>query len=127
MPEDYPPRKFYATLGPVLKELYGFDLSMLENLPERLQQLGYINVERKVFHMPLGEWPRDRYLRMLGGYFREVFLDFVAAMAARPLVEAGLDKADIEELHTATKNALNNRRVHAYVPIHFVWAQKPPA
>ncbi|KAK4191993.1 S-adenosyl-L-methionine-dependent methyltransferase [Podospora australis] len=127
MPEDYPPKKFYTTLGPVLKELYGFDLSILENLPERLQRMGFINVERKVFHMPLGEWPRDKYLRMLGGYFREVFLDFVAAMAQRPLVEAGLDRAEIEELVTATKNAVANRRIHAYVPIHFVWAQKPPA
>lgn len=127
LPEDYPPAKFYSLLQGVLKDQYGFDLKVLESLPDHLQRLGYVNVQRKVFHMPLGEWPKDRHLRMLGGCFQEVFLDFVAAMAARPLVEAGFDKADIEELVVGVKNAVGNRRIHAYVPIHFVWAQKPPA
>jgi hypothetical protein len=111
----------------VLHDRYGFDIRILETLPGLLEDLGFVNVQRKVFHMPLGEWARDAHLRLLGGYFREIVMDFVGAMAVRPLVEAGLDKEEIADLVLEANAAVANRRVHAYMPIHFVWAQKPPA
>lgn len=127
IPPDYAVRHFYAVVGNVLSERYGFDVRVMERLPELLESLGFVNVQKKVFHMPLGEWARDSRLRLLGGLFREVFVDFAGAMAARPLVEAGLDKEEIDELVRAASAAAGNRRIHAYAPIHFVWAQKPPA
>ena len=99
---------------------------MLDRLPELLERAGFVNLERKVFHMPLGEWARDAHLRLLGGYLREVVLDFVGAMAARPLVEAGYEKEEIQDMVVDVAAAASNRRIHAYLPIHFVWAQKPP-
>lgn len=124
---DYPLSKFYSELGAALREKYEYDLWFVKELPELLESLGYVNVQKKVFHMPVGEWARDTHLRFLGGYFREVLMDFVGAMAARPLVEAGFERDEIEELVTNVTIALGNRRIHAYMPIHFVWAQKPPA
>ncbi|KAK4165252.1 S-adenosyl-L-methionine-dependent methyltransferase [Cladorrhinum sp. PSN259] len=127
LPADYAPNRFYSLTEKVLKDHYGFDIKILDNLVERLTRLGFVNAERKVYHMPLGEWPRNRHLRVLGGCLREVFFDLLAAMAAKPFIEAGYEREEIEELVNETKAALNNRRFHAYVPIHFVWAQKPPA
>ena len=53
-------------------------------------------------------------------------MDFVGAMAARPLVEAGYEKDEIQDVVRDVTAAASNRRIHAYLPIHFVWAQKPP-
>ena len=114
-------------LGIALLERYEFNIYVMDNLPSLLEELGFVNVQRKVFHMPLGEWARDAHLRLLGGYYREVMVDFVGAMASRPLVEAGYDKEEIAELVKDINVELSNRRIHAYTPIHFVWAQKPPA
>lgn len=125
VPPNYPLNKFYSTLGDILQEQYQFDLWIVQQLPELLQRLGYVNVQKKVFHMPVGEWARDKHLRLLGGYFREVLRDFVGAMAARPLVEAGFEKDEIEEQVNNITSTMSNRRFHAYMPIHFVWAQKP--
>ncbi|KAK4121743.1 S-adenosyl-L-methionine-dependent methyltransferase [Parathielavia appendiculata] len=127
IPPAYPLIKFYAMLKPVLRNKYGFDIRLMDRLPGLLQNVGFVNVQRKVFHMPLGEWARDPYLRLLGGYFREVMLDFVGAMASRPLVEAGYDREEIDDIVRDVHAAFANRRIHAYLPIHFVWAQKPPA
>lgn len=126
IPPDYPLIKFYSMVKPVLREKYGFDIRVLDTLPAILENIGFINVHRKVFHMPLGEWARDSHLRLLGGYFREVVVGFVGAMAARPLVEAGFERDEISDVVKAVTEAAGNRRVHAYLPIHFVWAQKPP-
>ncbi|KAK4241939.1 S-adenosyl-L-methionine-dependent methyltransferase [Achaetomium macrosporum] len=127
IPPGYAINRFYAVIIPVLQDKYGFEIRILENLPSLLESLGFVNVERKVFHMPLGEWARDAHLRLLGRYFREVLMDFFGAMAARPLVEAGYEREEIEELLSNATAAASNRRIHAYLPIHFVWAQKPPA
>ncbi|GAB1318739.1 S-adenosyl-L-methionine-dependent methyltransferase [Madurella fahalii] len=125
VPPDYPLNKFYSTLASILQEKYGFNLWIVQQLPELLHRLGYVNVQRKVFHMPVGEWARDKHLRLLGGYFREIVKDFVGAMAARPFVEAGFEKHEIEEQVSNITTTMTNRRLHAYIPIHFVWAQKP--
>ncbi|KAH6856815.1 S-adenosyl-L-methionine-dependent methyltransferase [Chaetomium sp. MPI-CAGE-AT-0009] len=124
---EHPLARFYSMLGPVLMDQYGFDLYIMEHLPDLLESLGFVNVQRKVFHMPVGEWARDPRMRLLGGYFREVVVDFVGAMAARPLMEAGFDREEIEDLVRDVTVEASNRRTHAYVQIHFVWAQKPPA
>ncbi|KAL2016043.1 hypothetical protein VTK56DRAFT_4333 [Thermocarpiscus australiensis] len=127
VPPDYPINRFYSVVGDVLRDRYGFNLWILERLPALLERLGYVNVQRRVYHMPLGEWARDVQLRLLGAYCREVVMDFLCAMAARPLVEAGFERSEIEELVSAARGVVGNRRIHAYMPIHFVWAQKPPA
>lgn len=127
IPPNYPIIKFYAMFKPVLRAKYGFDINLLDRLPALLEGLGFVNVQRKVFHMPLGEWARDPHLRLLGGYFREILMDFFGAMAVRPLVEAGYEREDVEEVIRDARAAASNRRIHAYLPIHFVWAQKPAA
>jgi hypothetical protein len=127
IPPNYPIIKFYAMMKTVLRDKYGFDLGILDHLPELLESVGFVNVHRKVYHMPVGEWARDAHLRLLGGYFREVLLDLMGAMATRPLIEAGYEKEELEELVREATAAASNRKIHAYLPIHLVWAQKPPA
>ncbi|KAK3368918.1 S-adenosyl-L-methionine-dependent methyltransferase [Lasiosphaeria ovina] len=126
LPADYAPAKFYSLCVEVLLKLYGFQVDSVGSLPANLERIGFVNVQRKVFHLPLGDWPRDPRLRMVGGYFHEVFMEWVTAVAARPFVEAGLDRTDIQELVKAVKVAADDKSIHAYLPIHFVWAQKPP-
>ena len=82
-------------------------------------------MQRRIFHIPIGEWPKDNHLRMIGGYFREILWDLVLAVAAKPSAEAEVDQADVDELVQAMANTLGNKRFHGYVPVHFVWAQKP--
>lgn len=97
----------------------------MTRLPEDLDHMGFANVERRIFHIPIGEWPRDPRLRMIGGYFREIVWDLVLAMAAKPFVEAGIDQAEIDDIVQGVANTLGNKRFHAYMPFHIIWAQKP--
>ncbi|KAL2267455.1 hypothetical protein VTJ83DRAFT_4732 [Remersonia thermophila] len=126
IPPDYALQRFYDISESVVRERYNVNMFVVDRLPQLLQDVGFVNVQRRVFHMPIGEWPRDRHLRLLGGLFREIMLEFVSAMAAKPLLEAGYDREEADEMVRDVTAALENRRIHAYMPIHFVWAQKPP-
>ncbi|KAL2258586.1 hypothetical protein VTK26DRAFT_8066 [Humicola hyalothermophila] len=122
---DNPVNRFYDAVRAVLRDQYGFDIEYVERLPAMLQSLGFVNVQRRVLHVPLGEWAKDAQLRVIGGYLREVLMDFVGAMAARPLVEAGLEQEEIADMTRSVAAAAANRRIHGHIAMHFVWAQKP--
>ncbi|KAK0621562.1 S-adenosyl-L-methionine-dependent methyltransferase [Bombardia bombarda] len=125
LPPNYPVSKFYDLLTDILYKKYQFEIAYVKKLPEVMRQIGFVNVQWKIFHLPVGEWAKDGHLRMIGGYFREVIMDFVTAMAARPFVEAGVEKTEIDDLVAACRVAMGNRKIHAYIPVHFVWGQKP--
>lgn len=121
----YPLKMFYELCREALHKKYGFDINFIESLPQLLEDVGFVNINRRIFHIPIGEWPKDTRLRTIGGYFREIIWDLVLAMTARPFTEAGVDQAEIDNIVQGVSNTLGNKRIHAYVPVHFVWAQKP--
>lgn len=122
---DYPLKRFYDLCREALSKNYGFETDFISHLPDDLETMGFTNVQRRIFHIPVGEWPKDNHLRTIGGYFREILWDLVLAVAAKPFVEAGIDQTEIDELVQGIGNTLGNKRFHSYVPVHFVWAQKP--
>ncbi len=127
MTPDYSLTKFYNKCSEVLQKQYGFELDFVKHLPNDLARLGSINVPVQVIPMPIGTWPRNPKLSTIGSHFGELFMNFAMAMAARPFVEYGMDDMEIGEMLNSVRNGLNDKRVHAYLPLHFVWAQKPPS
>ena len=126
VPEGCAIPKLLTLYSEVFRKVYGFEPDYVDRLPGELQRHGYQNVERRVFHMPIGDWPADPRQRTIGGYLREVLMNFTMAVAARPLVEYGMERAEIDELINSVRHALSDPSMHAWVPIHCVWAQKPP-
>jgi len=126
IPPDSDLTKFYTLCVEVFRKNYGFEMDYAKHVPEDLQARGFINVEKKIWHAPIGDWPRDPRLRTIGVYMREIVMDFAMAMAARPFVEYGMDKAEIDEVLVGLREVLGDRSVHAYVPFHYIWGQKPP-
>ena len=127
MPPDYPLQRFYSLSTEVFRKVYGFDGDYICHLHESLEQQGFVNVQGKAFRVPIGDWPRCPRMRTIGGYFREILMSSMTAMAARPFVEFGMEKTEIEELVNSVKDCLREGEVHAYIVIQFVWAQKPDA
>ncbi|KAK3687552.1 S-adenosyl-L-methionine-dependent methyltransferase [Podospora appendiculata] len=124
---DNPLARFYSLVHRIFLDKYQADIRHIERVPEDLERAGFVNVQKRIWNVPVGEWAKDAHLRTMGGYFREIIMDLVVAMAARPFVEAGLEKTEIDELVNSIRAAMGNKRIHAYLPIHSVWAQKPPS
>lgn len=122
--DDHPLNRFYDVCGAVLQSRYGFDIMYVERLAALLRAEGFVHVQQRVYHVPIGQWPAPARQRMVGRYFQEVMMDFVVAIAARPLVEGGMDRAEADELVGSVRAAMEDRAIRAYFPIYFVWAQK---
>lgn len=127
IPTDYAPHRFYELLAATFRERHQWDISYLCRFPAALERAGFVNVQRRVLHVPIGEWPRDRKLRVLGCLMREIMAGFMLAVATKPFAEADMDAAEVEDLLNAAAAAMHNRRIHAYMPIQWIWAQKPPS
>ncbi|CAK7203656.1 hypothetical protein SEUCBS139899_006394 [Sporothrix eucalyptigena] len=136
MPDDYVVGRFYRLVARELQRQHGWDLYAAEHLPAQLEQIGFVNIQRKVCHVPIGYWPKDPHRMQHAFLFEETLAEFIAAMLAKPLntrvhdiasLETGeiLTAQDIDALCAEVQAALCARNVHAYIPFHFVWAQKP--
>lgn len=124
---DNPLLRFYDIMRQAFLRQYGMDLTYIEKVPSKLEQTGFINIQRKIYHLPIGDWPREKHLRTIGVYMREIIDEMLAAMAAKPFTDAGIDKAEVNELLHGVRAVLRNKRIHPFLPAHIVWAQKPPS
>ena len=122
---DYPLHGFYDQMRTIFADHYGFDLHAIEKAPTLLRELGFVNIQQNIFDIPIGEWSKDTHLRTIGAYFREALTEMFSAMAAKPFADHGVDRSDTSDLLQAIKPALLDKRIHAYMPVHIVWAQKP--
>ncbi|TLD27320.1 hypothetical protein PspLS_04783 [Pyricularia sp. CBS 133598] len=128
MPDDFPLIELYDLIERLLAQHSGFQIFVAEQLPRELERLGYVNIQRRVFNIPVGTWAMSRRLSRAGYLFRVVVAELVPVLAAKaeqigiPSEEVeGLSCRVLESMHTADQPT----SVHAYVPFHFVWAQKP--
>lgn len=56
---------------------------------------------------------------------REVVAEMLPAVSASAFPEYGIDPTETAELLQAVHTAIGDMRMHAYLPVHTMWAQKP--
>lgn len=123
---DHALLRFYDLTREVLSTRYGFQVEIAQRISELMHRIGFINVREIVMKVPVGEWPRDQHQRIIGRLMKEVNMDLCVAMSARPFIENGMEEKEREELQSSVKAVLNDRRVHAQLPVYFIVGQKPP-
>ncbi len=129
MPDDYALARFYRLVEAVFRRKYGWCLFAAEHLPSALERIGFQSVQRKVLHVPIGFWPKEKHRMQHAFLLREIILELIEALQAKPFAdldaEFGLSKEAVQTLVDDVRAALCDKQVHAYIPVHIVWAQKP--
>ena len=44
-------------------------------LADMMRDVGFINVMTRIFHVPIGRWPKNKVLKMVGLAWRAILLD----------------------------------------------------
>ncbi|KAK0612219.1 hypothetical protein B0T14DRAFT_572035 [Immersiella caudata] len=116
----------FAPIQPdwALKKL-GNDFRIGNHLEGQLKAAGFKNISVKKFKVPIGTWPKDIRLRLIGLYFQAALEALFAAIGARPLLAIGIDQVETEVFLVEVRKDLKNTNFHSYIEYLFWTAQKP--
>ncbi|TKW50189.1 Trans-aconitate 2-methyltransferase [Colletotrichum tanaceti] len=106
----------------------GIDLNAAagDRLPNMMREAGFVNVTERVFHVPIGVWPRNRVLKTVGMYWRTILLDGLQAIALGPFTR-GLhwSPEQTEVFLVEVRRAYHDTSALMYMPLKIMYAQKP--
>jgi hypothetical protein len=125
MPADYGLSQFFAKLAEGFGA-FGFDLAGMLRNATMVKDGGFVNVEERVWKIPIGTWPKDRNMKTIGLYNRCIINDALQGVILAPLTR-GLKWSAIETeiFLTGVRRSLTNSSVHSYYTFHDVYGQKP--
>ncbi|CAM1502199.1 Fc.00g041830.m01.CDS01 [Cosmosporella sp. VM-42] len=101
-----------AILGFTLKEVY--------------ERVGFVDVQQRIYKMPINGWARDHKLKELGWMWGTNLMEGLAGFSYQLLNKAfERTSAQIEVSLIDVRQDLGNPRIHAYMPVFVVWGRKP--
>ncbi|KAM7195522.1 Trans-aconitate 2-methyltransferase [Rhypophila sp. PSN 637] len=103
---------------------FGMDLSIGASVGEYLTRAGFVNVSVIKKKAPLGMWPKDKTMRLIGLYTREIALHSIRSMD-KPFANMGLNEMEREVWGAKMRAAVKDNHVHRYYNYYFWYAQKP--
>ncbi|KAK7913828.1 S-adenosyl-L-methionine-dependent methyltransferase [Apiospora marii] len=124
MPPNDPAFDFYKLFQQAFRRI-GCDTALAANLDGPLRDAGFVNVQCVVKKIPVGQWARDKKLRLAGWYLRTAIQEVLPALCGKPLSVLGLNEVERELWRAAAVRAVNDDSVHRYWNMYFWYAQKP--
>ncbi|EPE06649.1 methyltransferase domain-containing protein [Ophiostoma piceae UAMH 11346] len=104
------------------------DMQVVRRTGVLLAQAGFVNVAHKSYKVPIGIWPANKTMRLIGMYMRQVMRDFFEAAALKPYQTLGMSDDEISAFLATVQTAIQSchpRGVHAYTKYYIWTAQKP--
>lgn len=127
LPASHPVVEFWDNVTAGLAAL-GVNFDATLDLADMVRAAGFVNVTTRIFHVPIGPWPKNSVLKLVGLYWRTILMDGVQPIALGPVMR-GLkwSKEEIEVWLVGIRKAYmeGSRGVHAHMPLHIICAQKP--
>ncbi len=125
MPEDDILRQYFQASYEGMSK-YGMDITKGRTVHEELSQAGFVNINCVVKRLPLGLWPRDKTMRLVGQYARMAALDGVElTIMGKPFAPLGLSQIESQVWAAKIRQAFQDDSVHRYYNFYFWMAQKP--
>lgn len=107
-------------------EKFGIDLLGPSKHSTWLKDAGFVNLEEKVFKVPIGPWAKNETLRTIGLYNRSIVMDGLQGISMKPLTKGlGWTAEEIEVFLIDVRKSLMDRTIHSYFTFHVCYGQKP--
>ncbi|KAM0809205.1 putative S-adenosyl-L-methionine-dependent methyltransferase [Seiridium cardinale] len=103
----------------------GRDLLAVLHYQRWLEEIGFINVNTKIFRLPQGPWAQTEKLKHIGEFHMRNVLEAARGFGWKMLTAAGMTAAEIEDLVAQVQSEIWNRNSHAYNPVYVIYGQKP--
>lgn len=125
MPPDHPVAQYWGLIIEALGVL-GVDFNATLLLEDMMRKAGFVNVSTRIFHVPIGLWPKNKVLKMVGLYWRTILIDGLQPIALGPMTR-GLkwSKEQVEVWLVEVRKAYMEGWVHSHMPCHIICGQRP--
>ncbi|TVY35701.1 Secondary metabolism regulator [Lachnellula subtilissima] len=125
MPPTYKVTEFWTNIIAALGRLgVNFNATLL--LADMMREAGFTNVTTRIFHVPIGTWPRNKVLKMVGLYWRTILIDGLQPIALGPMTRGlGWSREQVEVWLVEVRKAYMDGSVHSHMPLHIICGQKP--
>jgi SAM-dependent methyltransferase len=92
----------------------GRDLGIVKHYKHWMEEVGFVNVQEKIYRWPVNTWPRDPHLKKLGFWYQHDLLELITGL--RPPLTRGLGWSveEIEVFLVDVRKDVKNRDIHAY-------------
>ncbi|KAG9231341.1 S-adenosyl-L-methionine-dependent methyltransferase [Amylocarpus encephaloides] len=125
MPPDYGVSLFWSTVISALERLgVNFNATLL--LTDMMIQAGFVNVSTRIFHIPIGTWPKNKVLKKVGLYWRTILIDGLQPIAMGPLTRGlGWTRDQVEVWLVEVRKSYFDNHIHSHMPLYIICGQKP--
>lgn len=97
-----------------------------EHFEEWMKDVGFVDIQQKMFMWPTNSWPKDAFMKELGRWNQVNIIDGLEAFCLALLTRGlGWKKEEVDILVAKTTSDLRNRRIHAYFPMPVIYGRKP--
>ncbi|KAF7555285.1 hypothetical protein G7Z17_g2330 [Cylindrodendrum hubeiense] len=91
-----------------------------------LKKAGFVDIVEKRFKWPLNEWPKDAHYKEIGAWsFENLNTGLEGLLLALFTRFLGWTREEVFIFCSATRKQLQDRRIHAYIPLYVVYGRKP--
>ena len=125
MAPNHPIAEYWSLINQALSVL-GVDFSATLSLASLMAEAGFVNISTRIFHVPIGIWPKNKVLKMVGLYWRTILIDGLQPIALGPMTR-GLKctKEEVEVWLVEVRKAYMDTEVHTHMPLYIICGQKP--
>ncbi|KAI6352179.1 hypothetical protein MCOR25_009512 [Pyricularia grisea] len=107
-------------------ERAGRPIDVTPKLADLMRQVGFVDVTVKKRRWPHAPWPRDRQMRLVGWWAREVSISDLDGMCMKLLMEhLGWTIDEVKDICAKVKDDCDNLRYHAYWDVYSIYGRKP--
>jgi len=125
LPEDSQIMRFYTVLAEIGAKI-GIDLAVAQKFKKLIEDAGFVDVQERVFDLPMGDWPRDPRMKEIGIFERYQMTEGIHGISSGLLTRvAGWTPHEVEVFLAGVRKEMKDKHVHSLYKVYFVYGRCP--
>ncbi|KAK2616423.1 hypothetical protein QQS21_000665 [Conoideocrella luteorostrata] len=123
---EHPLYKLYDLIEGSFSDVYGWNLSIPDRIPDVVREVGFVNVSVRRNKIPIGRWHQDAKMREMGMFNQIIHAHLLPTLFVKH--EAmGITNDEAQDIGQEILDAFNDTDLHTCNEWIDCWAQKPLA
>ncbi|EFQ29075.1 methyltransferase domain-containing protein [Colletotrichum graminicola M1.001] len=107
-------------------ELIGRPLSRSHLLRQWYEEVGFVDVQQRVFKMPINGWAKSPRHKHVGRLWEQNYLDGLSGLSMALFTQVlGRKQEEVQVSLVDVRKDVSNMHIHAYQHVWVVWGRKP--